>query len=750
MLLFRYFRRIKKSTTFKTHFFSALCRSLFTNASIIFINSVFVKTVGGKSYSQLFFFASLASLIYYIYFAIRGEKEAFRIYKLVLGLALLVSVLCFLEPMMPVLTPFNTLLLYIFGVTVMVVDLIGTTLGPIVLQLTVNPAMFRDVYQKIVTSELVARVTAAGLIWLLSVNHWSTFYYPVAWITLLVHLFLFTVTIWRMRGTHAGQKATSPKDVATIKKNISKSFRFIVSNPMVRAAMSIMVWGHVTKFVVEYLFYQAADAKFASARQVASFVSVTTMTMILLSLVVQHLVGKRLTERLQLSTLFTFQPVNILVLGCVALVAPPFWPLVLMMVTYNVINRSIQLPISRQLLVPIPRKQRATIVSLICILMSVSTLVASGAMAALKNVLHFQDFLVILLVLGTVIFFLITGLDSFYIRNLWSSFRESRSGRWQDEPVSESLSSVELESAATYDEIAPHRMTVDLKSERILSAYASSYDREQLAAVSQEHIRLLRSPQVPLILFGLRICFLAGFPWFNKRLISAASDKDKRVREFAEIAIEINDKFKGYAGYTSIFRRQIKTLALEFLEDPAQHTFVEKLLSLLKLPDHTAAQSIVSALSDRRFIELRDVILACITEDFMGTRFTLQPVIQHMFASEYDAAHHCRELLEQLSFGKNRPEVMKSIEDNLGRLKANAIKFGADQTEEDEAKLQRFMHTLFAEEYRLCRQSLDRALTDTIAEFRSPSTEDNAMLIDMHLEFLKRSELFGSWQALMS
>src|SRR5277367_1510954 len=98
MSLYSYFRRLKKSTTFKTHFLSALCRSLFTNSSLIFVNSVFVKTAGGKAYSQLFFFASLASLIYYIYFAIRGDKEAFGLYKVVLWIALIASFLCFNEP----------------------------------------------------------------------------------------------------------------------------------------------------------------------------------------------------------------------------------------------------------------------------------------------------------------------------------------------------------------------------------------------------------------------------------------------------------------------------------------------------------------------------------------------------------------------------------------------------------------------------------------------------------------------------
>jgi len=748
MSLYRYFRRIKKSTTFKTHFFSALCRSVFTNGTLIFVNSVFVKTVGGKSYSQLFFFASLASLIYYTYFAIRGDREAFGIYKAVLVLALITSILCCLERSWTVLEPFNQLLLYLFGVTVMVVDLIGTTLGPIILQLSVNPAIFREVYQKIVTSELLARISAAGLIWIFSVNHWLTLYYPVAWLTLVIHFVLFSITIWRLPA--GATRAKGKKSVSEIGVTLGRSAKFIFSNQMVRAAMSIMIWGHVTKFVVELLFYQAADHKLDSATQVASFVSAITMTMILLSLFVQHVFGKKLTDRLQLSTLFTFQPVNILVLGCLALVLPPFWPLVLLMVTYNIINRSIQLPVSRQLLIPVPRTERSTIVSLICILMSVATLIASGAMAALKGMLHLQDFLVILLVLGTVMFFLITGLDSYYIQNLWRSFREARSGRWQDEPLAENFSSVELE-ASDAPQDAASKFNMDLKSHPILGAYAGSYGQLQLLAATKEHRRLLLSDHPRLVLLALRICFIAGFPWFTDFLSRSLSHKDEEVREFARIALKINEEFRGLSGYSSIFKRKIKTLALEFFEDVIYVEEITKLKSLLKLPDHNAAEAVVVALSDIRFMDLRQTILACIHEDFYGIRLSLQPIIDRMYSRNYATTSNCRHLLEQLSFGRNRPEILASIEKNLASLKEEKVSIGQAQKTDNEAKtLERFMHTLFAEEYRLCPQKLDRALTDTIGDFQSLSLEDSAMLIDMHLEFLKRSELFSSWKSLMA
>ncbi|MGH9548918.1 MAG: hypothetical protein ACRD3W_06060, partial [Terriglobales bacterium] len=110
------FWKARRSATFKTHFFSALSRSLFTNSSLIFANSMFVKSVGGKGYSQLFFFATLAALCYYIYFATLGDKRAYVVYRAVIALTIASSLGCFLEPYCPLLQPYDHILLYLFAI----------------------------------------------------------------------------------------------------------------------------------------------------------------------------------------------------------------------------------------------------------------------------------------------------------------------------------------------------------------------------------------------------------------------------------------------------------------------------------------------------------------------------------------------------------------------------------------------------------------------------------------------------------
>jgi hypothetical protein len=737
--------RNARSISYKPHFFSALCRSLFTNSCWIFGTSLFIKVVGSKSYSLLFFFASLCSLLYYIYFAIRGhkDKEPYNVYKAVLGVALVASISCFLEPHLAILTPLNGLLLTCFVVSVMTVDLIGSTLGPMVLQASVNPAIFRQVYQKVIGQELVARTIAAALVWLLSQVHLLVYLYPFAWSMLIAHFILFDITVWRMR-VSALKTRIPEEDKEPAIKALSDSVRFVFANPLVRVAAGIMAWATVSKFVLDNVFYQVADAQFGSARQIASFVSAMTITIYVLSLGFHHVISRTINRRLQLSALLSIQPINILVLGGLALILPPFWPLVVLTVTYNLVHRSIQLPMSRQCLVPVPRKTRGTIVSLISIVVSFAAMVTSGGMAILKNSLHLQDFLVILLLLGSAIFFVITSLDSYYIRNLWSFFKEGRSGSWQDEPQLEILSTVGLDLDSA---VAPVP-AAGIESDPILNTYAYSSDRAKLLTATNQHRQLLESNQTELLISGLRVCHVAGFPWFAESLSQAVAHENPQVSQFAQRALEINQGFTNLAGYSTVFQRKIKAVAMEILETPSETDDIAQLKHLLNAPDHKNAVSLVDALADRRNKDQTHLLLSCITEQ--GTRLTVTPIVECMYDCQYENAHLYRQLLGQLPYGKKIPELRDLIEANLATLKHDELALGREAQPAQSPQLQKFMHTLFLEEYRLSHDELDGALSDTIAEFQILSSDDSAILIDMHLSFLKRSELFDSWQALMA
>ncbi len=734
----------KRSITHKTHIFSTFCRSLFTNACWIYATSLFVKVVGSKGYSQLFFFASLCSLIYYLYFAFRGHKpnEPYQVYRFVLVLALLASVMCFFEPHVALLHERYDLLLYCFVVSVMTVDLVGTTLGPIVLQSSVNPAIFRQVYQNIITAELAARITAAVVVWLLSLAHQLLWIYPIAWSLLILHFVLFGITIWQMRVAEVKARV-AVGDRPRVMENVGSSFKFMFANPLARIAMCAMVWATITKFVIENLFYQGADANFGSARQLASFVSGLTIVIYTLSLGLHGLLNSKLNSRLQLRTLLSLQPVNVLVFAGIALLVPPFLPLVLLMVSYNVIHRSVHLPMSRQCLVPVPRRRRATIVALISIVISVATIITSGVMAALKNSLQMEDFLVILLVLGAAILFMITSLDSFYIRNLWSFFQETRSGRWQEDSQNENLTSFEIDQTA---ELEPDEDSAKLIADPILSTYALSLDKSDLRDATLLHRQMLASKRADLRLSALRICFDSNFPWFKPIMLKSTDHQDFRIKEFAQNAMRVDEDFAELQGYSSVFRRRIRAIAIELFESNDCES-LNKLKSLPLSNDRQANEALIEVLANPRFRAIRSIILQCIAAN--SAQLSPLPLVERMYQLDFEKAQMFREVLEHLTFTKGSAEIRLTIQTKLDSLKGLTLVLGQQRGVEHSQTLQTFMHTLFLEEYRLLPPRADNALTSTIADFPSFSPEEIGILIDMHLSFLKRSDLFHRWESIM-
>jgi hypothetical protein len=290
--------------------------------------------------------------------------------------------------------------------------------------------------------------------------------------------------------------------------------------------------------------------------------------------------------------------------------------------------------------------------------------------------------------------------------------------------------------------------TAGIKSNPILNAYAFSYDRSELLAATNQHRLLLESSQFEQRISGLRVCFVADFPWFAESLSQAANHDHPPVRQFAMAAIEINQGLAKMAGYSSVFRRKIRSVAMELLETPSEKGRLSELKNLLNYPDHKSAASLIDALTDIRFKELADLLFSCISEE--GRRLTVTPIMERMYQCQYENALPYRQLLEQLPFGKKSPELHAAIEANLATLKTDELALGRDMEGLHSQALQKFMHTLFLEEYRLSPGQLDGALSDTIAEFQILSSDESAVLIDMHLSFLKRSELFNLWQALMA
>jgi hypothetical protein len=289
-----------------------------------------------------------------------------------------------------------------------------------------------------------------------------------------------------------------------------------------------------------------------------------------------------------------------------------------------------------------------------------------------------------------------------------------------------------------------------LKSNAILDNYAHSVDREVLATATKDHRELLQQQATDLQLLGLRLCFVAGFPWFAELYKNGSTSEDPQIRQFCLRAAVINTEFGALNGYTAKFRRRLKMLAMDVIEQQLHEQYFPKLKALIELRDRAIAEAIVSALTEPRFRELRDVLFKSFLE--IDLRLSFAPIIDHMYSSDYVSAQSIRDLLAQLSIARNSGELHSIIQSKLSTIKREELALGSlsSPNGRDLGQMHSFMHTLFAEEYRLCKRELDKGLIDSISEFLVLSSDENAILTDMHLSFLKRSDLFKTWQTLMA
>ena len=336
--------------------------------------------------------------------------------------------------------------------------------------------------------------------------------------------------------------------------------------------------------------------------------------------------------------------------------------------------------------------------ALISIVISVATIITSGVMKlALKNSLQMEDFLVLLLVLGAAILFMITSLDSFYIRNLWSFFRETRSGHWQDDSQSENLSSLEIDQGT--EKVETGVSSSRLASHPILETYALSSSMSDLESLPPARIiSCLFLIAVDLRLFALKICFESHFPWFKPVMLKAAEHSDSVIGEFANKAIRIEHEFDDMYEFSSVFRRRVRSMALELIDGDETES-LGKLRALLRSPEREATESLVSVLANPQFRSIRSVVFQCITGD--GTYLSPLPLVERMYETDFESARLFREVLEHLTFGKNSTELRATVQNKLAGLKGRDTGSGANNVEMTTQKLFRpFMHTLFLEEYR--------------------------------------------------
>lgn len=727
---------------------NSLLRGIFVNLSFIFVNSSFVATVGGKSYSKLFFFGAILTAICYGLFLWASEKITMYVYFGIILFVGLISVLQFSYVD-------SHLLLYIFGVTIVVMDLVGTTVSASMLQSGVGPFVFQDIYQKMISAELVSRIAAAATVWGLGQMGDLQGYYPIAWLALLGHLVTFTGTSRSVGSLREKRFSWQQR-----KEDIISAMGFVKSNHLIRLAIVVMVWTYVTKFVVEYLFYQVVGERFVDSDRIGSFVAMTTMTVVVGSLLFQKYFGSRLIGRKPLSFLLSILPVGVVLIGGAALFVPAFAPVVLLMIFFQICNRSFQLPVSRQCLVPVPQDKRHHVIYMISILMTVGTIMVSGGLTLLNQFMGVQQFVWLVLALAVVSLFFIADIDTYYTRNLWSYFKEKQLGQWKEvdwhsNPLS--IPQNRYEEVKTYvkddgllddgEGIVKGELLMRGKEAAqvgsIMKVLSDSYDPYKLNSAIVAHGKLLKSENTTEVIAGLKLVADSFFP-HNKRVMEIMAKHPKaQVAQLAKDYLKTEQvceqlEMRRLRGVT---RRRIRELVLRMVQEGRQDDLA-KLKRLLLHSDRIAVSKVIRNLSAG--VEGAPILWDCLDSKH---GWDIEPLINYMYDLPYRQADDYRRLIYPLNWRINRMKARLMVRKTCLELyKQNFSIWSVKHSSSNELK--RFAHALFLEEWLLSRKTAAK-YADTIGSLVDGKPGERQLLSDIHLQVLKGSHLSDLWAVFM-
>ncbi len=733
---------------------SVLSRSLFANATLLYFNSAFVASSGGESLSQIFFWASAVTTSAYVVFLFVREKTIYSIYNSSIVLLALATLTFKLQPE-------SIPLIYALGVAAYVIDFMGPSIVLMALQAGSNPVVFRESYQRAVTVELVGRILAAGFVALIAKFHFTDLYFYWAWVLIAIHLISFN---YFLRKPHIKLQVVAERPTASARvKQIKDGLRFVASNSLVKVAMVLIVWMNSVKFLVEYIFYQSLSQNYQGKEDIGAFVGNLTIVIIILTLSAQHFFGKKLLANLSLSVLLAVIPTSILLFGSAALMGPTFVSLLMLMVFFQVAHRCIQLPVSRQCFVPVPAGLRKNINTIVMLTSAATGFLISGLMTLLAPWWDLPNFIVFTLFVAAAILLFISNFDSFYVRNLWSYYRERTDGRWMNQlpidPVLDAEAGVgdlqagapaapsQFDDSYIHDHIEGEDTNLTSKSRMLLLGYAHSEDPSVLKKLMNSHIQLLQSEDADEIIAGLRLLSELSLPGAGFVFAEFMFHKDMTVRKMARVyyrstQLIVEFPLKGTTSYT---RRKLRTLILEILQEEKADEKIGRLRQLARRKGEEWLAPVIELLTEDKGRPLRATILSCVKYPKHG--ITLDPLLESLKYKSFDEALPLLEAFSKMVQSEHRGECFLFINRSLeGLLNSN---YNLWDAERDEAMTDEFFITLYLQVRMIGEQNVWQLVVNTLKDLRQVSDDELAILVDMQLEYLKQSPIVRVWSYMM-
>lgn len=766
----------------------AFCLSFVSEVGLLLSNSLIVNKLGAGEYANIYFWSILSSMGFYILFSSVRESTIRVFYGLILFVLLVNSILFFQYAESPII-------LKAFVISFFLMDFIGPNVFSGVLMSNSSPGLFREVFQRILSIQLFARIIGAFSMTLLSYSDLTAYAIYIFWLVLVIHGFCLVRVVYL---AHGSQKI----DVKPSLNQIRRASTFLFNNHFIRLVLQISILANVIRIFVDYIYLQKVGTSIVGSNQVSAFLSSVSLFTIICVYLFQRLVGKRLVISKNLGMLYSIQPLGVIVFGLSVILVPGIVLPVALMVFAQCSGRGIQLPLFRQSMVALPKDLRNSVMFIISIFLSASGLAVTAILSVTKDVAPPEFLLLSLIAVGILLLLIVTRLDSFYVRNLWSAYKEMREGQWLERRIGHSqspfhlvtqMSMISLEETQDEDpleEDRPRKTTpttvedhnplrrlsnilrvnprseetrgllnfcltndrISISTKRILlrRVYEACYDKEILKTASEFHKFLLSSDEPKEVLEGIRLSETVGMRRLKRILLTKTKAKDALVVQAAEMAFATETFMETLPTkkLSSITLRKLRSVARDFIEMGEDAKLFTKMEWLLENESDKRIRGVVDILYHPRFNIVREQILTGI--DHRKQEFSIYPLIRQMFNWDYIDGHEVRWTLRRIGYAGQRELVFREINSVLSVLLENKFCVWNPEKFQNMRLRNMFLHILFLEEWVDSLHSSVSYFTHTIKDLIHLDGQQKEMLSSIHLEYLKRNASYPIWRVLLS
>jgi len=711
-------------------------RSFCLNLSLLYSASLFIAHLGSKSFSGIFFISTIAVIFIYVLIILQKEISSYLTYAVITGSLLIVSILqgVYFD---------STSLIFLYAVSVLATDVISGTINGNLIQSIVPGSSFPAIFQKQVTVDLVAKIVASLMIWL-SVEFQLLQVVPLLiWLFLGGHVATFTVIVKRYV-TRDRKSLSSRRKI----RDFVDSITFVKDNALIRSIIILMAWTFAAKFLVENIFYIGLNQEYSGVSEVSSLISITSFLTIIGTLIFQR-VSYRFFG-LNPSTLLSFLPIGIMALLIGTMVYKSILPFIALFVFFKIFNTSLQIPITRRCLLPLPDSRKKNIVTLTFLVASVSSLIVSGLLSLFKQYLDLPHYSVLLILCTIPVFFVLVDFDHHYIGNLWNQFKENVNKEWAISSWLAPYSSIgrkriDLEStqAINYNMSGIDEETKG-KVEDIVQGY-QTFDSNILHDTVHKHHRLLHHSDSSKVIQGIRligdlsISHLFPFLWDLKN----SQNIDVSNAALKEIYI---DSIFGNLNTDDLrchTKRKIKSVLRQNLGKGDDEVILAKISQLLALDFKKTIAN---------FIEMLEVYdyhdSPCLWNCLSADGIDLKPFVNAMVEHDYESADEYRSVLRHLDL---RTAVLFASRDLIneftGQLMKNKFSFWReldDPKSSDQIRI--FQHALFLQLFYMRSDPSFDLVLDSIKDINRADDDQKSMLKQVHLTALAGSYNVSLWK----